>query len=850
MNDIDPHMHFSTPFLGREREITELTRMLHKPSCRLVTLTGPGGIGKTRLAVEAARKLSHHYHDGVYCVELQPVRSVDHLVSMLVDVVAPQLRGQNDLQAALFQNVKNKQMLIVLDNFEHLMPGVELVSALLAATTQLALLVTSRQTLNLREEWLYAVEGLAVPSDAQTNRLEAYSAVQLFVTYAQRVDHTFDLEQEAAHVARICRLVGGMPLAIEIAAAWLSALPCAVIPDEIQRGLDFLTTHLHDIPERHRSIQAVFAHTWELLSDAERRCLAAMSVFQTDFDRQAAEHIAGASLPVIAGLVQKSLLKRQEHGRYRLHQLLRQYAASQLDQNPDEACQVLVRHCAHYTAFLHQRTDTVIGPQQVAVLREIAAEIEELRAAWQTIVDQARLDDMDRALYTLMQFLDLQGRYSEALRVLDQAVTCLRQAAPSIQRDRLLAMTLAMLGYDYVRIGQHGEARQAFEHSAALLHELGEEPRAGFGTDPHIGLGLLELIAGNYPAAIEYADQARQRCEAQPNPLDGQVAHYALASAYVAQGDYARAHDSASRAYALTEQTGNRWMMAYVLLLMGDIERHLNNLDLARHYYQAGAEIKREMNDPEGVALAYQRLGRIACVEADYAAAGESYRQSLTLYREINDPGGLATTLHGLGDTAWAQGDVTLAVHHYYESLQIALEIQWVPLILSILASTLRILSALQPERTREILAFVQQHPAVEREAHALAAQQLADLNHKPGVAAATATVRHRSSEEASAIAREVLGELSRLKANPFLVEEVIPAHGGSTANDTLLDPLTERELEVLALMAQGLTNRQIAAELVVVVGTVKAHSHSIYSKLGVNNRVQAINRAEELNLL
>ena len=850
MNDIDLYMHFSTPFLGREREITELTKMLQKPACRLVTLTGPGGIGKTRLAVEVARKLSHHYHDGVYFVELQPVRSVDYLVSTIVDVVAPQLRGQSEIQTALFQNVKNKQILIVVDNFEHLMPGVELVSALLANTTQLDLLVTSRRILNLREEWLYAIEGLAVPSDSQMNELEAFSAVQLFTTYAQRIQNTFDLEQEAVHVIRICQLVGGMPLAIEIAASWLTVLRCAVIPKEIQRSLDFLTTQLHDIPERHRSIQAIFRHTWELLSDAERQVLAALSVFQSDFGLPAAEHIAGASLGVIAGLIQKSLLKRQENGRYRLHQLLRHYAGSQLDQNPGEARRVQERHCAYYTAFLNQRTESITGPQQVTVLREIADEIDDVRAAWQYIVEQERMEDMERALYTLVEFLDLQGRYSEALRVLNQAAASLRQAPPSIQRDQLLAMTIAMLGYDFVRIGQHTEARQAFEQSATLLREMGEEPRAGFGTDPQIGLGLLELIAGDYPAAIEWADQARQRCEAQSNLLDGQAAHYILANAYAAQGNYDGAYACASRAYALTEQTGNRWMMAYVLLLMGDIERHLNNLAQARHHYQTGAEIKREMNDPEGVALAFQRLGRIAYMEKDYAAASEAYRQSLTLYQEINDPGGRATTLHGLGDTTWAQGDVSLAVHHYRESLQIALEIQWVPLILSILASTQRILSSLQPERAIEILVFVQQHAAAEREARELASQQLEDLKHKIHSTAFEEIFRPPPSENELAIAREVLAELSLLKTNPFLITDVTPPKSGLTANESLLDSLTERELEVLALMAQGLTNRQIAEELVVVLGTVKAHSHSIYSKLGVNNRVQAINRAEELNLL
>lgn len=851
MDDSHLSAHFSTPFLGREREITELTRLLQKSACRLVTVTGPGGIGKTRLAGEIARKLTRHYHDGIYFVDLQPVHAADYLASAIVDVVAPQLRGQRELPTALFHNVKNKQMLLVLDNFEHLMEGVTFVSDLLAHTTRLDLLVTSRRVLNLREEWVYAIGGLAFPSDTHLDGVDTYSAVQLFLTYAQRIQHSFDLAQEAAHVVRICQLADGMPLAIEIAASWLPVLPCAMIPDEIQRNLDFLTTDLHDIPERHRSIEAVFSQTWDLLSDNERRVLAALAVFRSDFTLAAAEYIAGASLLVIASLVRKSLLNRQEDGRYRLHHLLRQYVGNRLAQNPDEARRVQERHCAYYTTFLDQRAESVTGPQQVHVLREIADEIENIRATWQYIVEHNRIDDMQRALYTLVDFLDLQGRYSETIRVLDQAAACLQQVSPSAQRDRLLAMINAMSGYGYVRTGRLGEARQAFEQSASLLRDLGEGPRTGFGTDPQIGLGLLEMIAGNYAKAIEYADHARQRCEAEHDPLDGQVAHYVLANAYAAQGDYAHARDYANRAHRLTEATGNRWMMAYVLLLMGDLERDLNNLSQAHHFYHACADIRREMNDPEGVALAYQRLGRIARLEGDYTEATEFYSQSLAFYHDIDDPGGLASTLYGLAETAWAQGDATLAIPQYHEALRIALDIQWVPLILAILVSAQHILQSRQPsERTIELLAFVQQHPATEREVREAAAQHLAVLKRDIPPATLEEITSRTSSRDERAIARDVLAELSLLRDNPALLSEAASTQRVPSANEALLDPLTERELEVLALMAQGLTNQQIAENLVVVLGTVKAHSHSIYNKLGVHNRVQAIKRAQELNLL
>ncbi|MFO7537081.1 MAG: BTAD domain-containing putative transcriptional regulator, partial [Chloroflexota bacterium] len=320
-----------TPFIGREVELHEIGHLLVDPHCRLLTITGPGGMGKTRLALQTAVSQQPHFRDGVAYVSLRPLNSADFLAATIAGALNLTLAGQPDTRSQLLHLLARREMLIFLDNFEHLLDGVDLIADILAQAGGIKLLVTSRQRLDLQEEWSFALGEFNLPAAPVAEEMEASSAVTLFVQSARRADNSFNLtpaDYEA--VARICRLVGGLPLGIELAASWTRLLSCAEIAQEIEQGLDFLTVSTRNMPQQHQNLRAVFDQSWALLTAAEQQVLQALTIFQGSFTRPAATSVAGASLSLLSGLIDKSLLRYLGPDRYSLHELIRQYAAERL----------------------------------------------------------------------------------------------------------------------------------------------------------------------------------------------------------------------------------------------------------------------------------------------------------------------------------------------------------------------------------------------------------------------------------------------------------------------------------------------------------------------------------------
>jgi predicted ATPase/DNA-binding SARP family transcriptional activator len=330
-----------TSFVGREAEISNIVQWLQDPACRLLTLAGPGGIGKTRLAIQVAQHFADNmtkaaeFTDGVFFVPLDTLSSVNSLVSAIAKVLNFPFYTSLDLKEQLVNFLHPKNLLLLLDNFEHLLDGAELISGLLATAPGVKALVTSRQALHIQEEWFHPVRGMAFPKDAtewsEEKALEEYGAVQLFVQSARRALPGFSLNEEAEHVVRICQLVEGMPLGIELAAAWVRVLPCQTIAQELEQSLDLLTATWQNLPPRHRSIRTVFDHSWQLLTTSEQNVLQKLSLFQDGFQAETANTVAGASLSELAYLIEKSLLQLTPTGSYRIPELLRQFCAGRLE---------------------------------------------------------------------------------------------------------------------------------------------------------------------------------------------------------------------------------------------------------------------------------------------------------------------------------------------------------------------------------------------------------------------------------------------------------------------------------------------------------------------------------------
>lgn len=323
---------YATPFVGRDRELQDIVSLLSDPNIRLITVAGLGGIGKTRLCVEAVRGLLSRFVDGVYFIQLPSLDDISELAPLVARGMRLSLGTNDNAAEQVVRYLARKQALLVLDGFEHLTGGAGWIARLLQATAAVKVLVTSQASLNLRKEWVRHLDGLPYPSHDDVECIEDYGAVRLFLERAHRVRHDFSLLDNEKYVVEICQLVQGMPLAIELATSWLKTLSCAEIAAEIKQSIDFLAARQPDVDARHRSVRAVFDYAWARLAHEERLVLRRLSVFHGGFGREAAGQVAGASIQVLSELVDKSFLTRGPGELFEMHDLLRQYAEQQLEQ--------------------------------------------------------------------------------------------------------------------------------------------------------------------------------------------------------------------------------------------------------------------------------------------------------------------------------------------------------------------------------------------------------------------------------------------------------------------------------------------------------------------------------------
>jgi predicted ATPase/transcriptional regulator with XRE-family HTH domain len=414
-----------TPLLGRQHELVQINRLLQDPQCRMLTLTGLGGIGKTRLAIEVAHAQRSTFPDGVHFVPLAAVTAVEYVAPTIADALGFTFHGLSDVQKLLLDYLREKSLFLVLDNLEHLPGAGQLLSDLLQNAPGLRLLATSRGRLNLHGEWVFEVQGLPVPPVDPHDELETYSSVALFLQSARRVVPGFLLaECNRADVVRICQLLDGMPLGIELAATWIRILSCGEIAHEIEHNLDFPTASAAGVPERHQSLRAAFDHSWNLLSAEEQRVMRQLSVFRGGFRRGAADQVAGASLSLLSALVDKSLLRRTGAGRYGMHQLIEQYVMAHLEANPEECGATHDRHCTYYVAMLQQHEEVLRAGIRTETMTELILEIDNLRSAWEWAVAHpaANKEVRDRAqqLHTKL-VLQLPPEQLEAVRIRAQA---------------------------------------------------------------------------------------------------------------------------------------------------------------------------------------------------------------------------------------------------------------------------------------------------------------------------------------------------------------------------------------------------------------------------------------------
>lgn len=677
-----------TRFVGRESELVDLARLLRDPDCRLLTLVGPGGVGKTRLAIEAASRAGQAssttedglFVHGIYYVSLAPLATHDLLVPVVADALGFSFfqRKDEDPQQQLLNYMRGKQLLLLLDNFEHLVQGAGLLADMLAVAPDIKLLVTSRQRLNLRGEWTFEVGGMSFPQDGEVESLEVYSAVQLFLQSARQTNPHFTLEQEEViHLVRICQLLEGMPLGVEMAAAWVKMLSCREVAQEVERGLDFLTASLQDLPERHRSLRAVFDHSWRLLPAAQQQAFCRLSVFRGEFDREAAGEVAGADLALLSALVDRSLVRRNPTGRYEMHQVLREYAAEKLALDPALDNLTRDRHCHYFAGFLQERERALSGAGQKLALDEIGRELENIRAAWHRAVDQCLVPEMGQAMGSLHRFWEVRSRFQEGAEAFRQAVAAL-EACPGCQPGgegecrRVLGLALASQGWFEHRCYRHAVAGELLRRSLSLLRPLG--PGRDLAWAGNVALivwaledldemeAVLEENLRTFTASGELADAAVTLL------IYADIARYH-------RGDLAGCERYLRQSLATSREAGDRWTVAYALFDLGQLAQSLGARREAKQRYQESLEIRREIGDGYGTALCLDYIGYVARELGEYDEARRFHYESLAASTEIGDRLGIAGSLDNLGLVARDEGEYEEARHHLEQGLALRAEV-------------------------------------------------------------------------------------------------------------------------------------------------------------------------------
>lgn len=641
------------PLIGKEVELAALRARLADPACRLLTLTGIGGIGKTRIALEAAASVVSYFADGVFFVSLMPLHAIDAVAGAVAHSLGIVFTAEGGSEAQQLQNyVKHKTMLLVLDNAEHLLREslpedviagsedgeaetsstlVDLVTGLLEVAPGLKIMATSRLALNILGEYQFPIRELDYPEAATASLAEArdLAAVRLFVQGAQQRRPDFVLtEANVQAVGAICRHVQGIPLAILLCASWVNTMSVSDIAVQLTRepaqGQDLLETDWQTIPKRQRSMRTVFEWTWRLLTEREQRVMQALSVFRGAFTQAAAQAVADATPKDLRGLVDASLLRRESTGRYTMHRLVQQYAQSRLALDPAADYTAHDRHCIYYAARLQGWAEDARGPRHREALAEIDMEINDARAAWAWAVAQGNWACINQAIeglagYHLCRGLTQQGE--NMCRMALERLEAMENIAPP--EENVLARAKVMQWHSNFLPPE--QALVSAKRSLALLESSTLAAR-DVRSDKVAALQQIAFVTASFDraAAIRYGEQS----------------------------------------LALSRACGDVWWEGQALLGLGMQHYEMGSYEAARHDLEESLSVLRRLNDQTRIAQALQMLSFIAWSLGDCNESVRLATEVLALRREIGDLQEIADALWGLTlpyifwlgwfDEAWA----------------------------------------------------------------------------------------------------------------------------------------------------------------------------------------------------
>ena len=705
-----------TPFIGRERELEELAALIAQSAVRLITILGPGGMGKTRLALKTAEGQHNNFTDGVYFIPLTAPCSGEYVFATIAESIGFHLPLGSNPKQQLLNYLRAKQMLLVLDNFENLLESAEIVSEILRDAPNIKILATSREKLNLNGELLYRVSGLDFPDTDHPKNARAYGSVELFIQHARHMRPTFEpTSEDLDQIAHICRFVHGMPLGIVLAAAWVGVLSPGEIAEEITCNLDFLMVDMRDAPQQHQhSLRAVFDYSWNRLSSAERTVFARLSVFRGGFTRDAAHQIARANLSILHTLVNKALLWRTPAGRFNIHEILRQFAEDRLWEST-EANEVVDAHCAHFAEFMRQQQAELRGKRQLETLRGIEDELENVRAAWNRSLAQQDSTALTILLQALARFYEMRSWFQEGEAVFGQAVEqFVGDGDATLEQQLVLGKLLARQGSFAHRLGQYRRAEQFLQISLLIFRREAVDDEMAFAMT---SLADVARAFGLFNESIQYCQKSLKILRERSDQwgIAANLNNLGVATYHLERYDEARDHfeECLTISRALSDQFG----IVMSLNNLGVLAHDLGDYQDAERLYHRSLAISKTLDDQYGIAASLINLGRVAYLVGENESAQQRGQEGLRISRGLGNQWGIAASLINLGDIACAQKDFMQARSYFGEALQITAGIGADPLTVEIIGGMAALIAAEgQTGLALELLAWLQSHPPTDRE--------------------------------------------------------------------------------------------------------------------------------------
>ncbi len=763
-----------TRFIGRTYELKEIHGLLQNESCRLLTLLGTGGVGKTRIALKVAEECFEKYTHGVWFVALAPLSSAESITLAIASALKLSFYSSEDPGIQLLKYLKDKKMLLVMDNFEHLVEGAGLIGQIIQNAPMIKIVVTSRERLNLRDEWIYDVKGMGFPGIEEIDGRETGNALELFASSASRVRRDFRITgQNRLTVTEICRLIDGLPLGIEIAASWLRTLNLEEIASEIGSSFDFLESSLQDLPERHRSLEKVFEYSLQLLSPDEQKVLARLSVFRGGFTKEAAKEVAGASVSMLSSLIDKSLIQRtsviyresdETHGsaasdQYDMHEAVRQFAWKILAGTPEEIRSIRHLHCCYYADLLYGKEQdlTVIG--QKKTLAEIEIELENVHAAWQWALDNGDIESTGRLLEGVYSLYTARGWFRDAVKLLSEAVKDLK--TPETCNDNsagrnspVMGKLLLHLGWLIIICGDYEEGGKRLRECLEIFRNLGDRSYEAYSLNR---LGSLALFEGDFELAKALQEESLTCAVASDSSGAKARSFMSLGNIARKSGEYAEAGkhyreslklfkemdhvtgqaislgnlgivacrtgdlDEALRldreSFALAEALDDRRMIAEGLTDIGTVFREMGNTDEAWKYYTESLSLNRELGVKSGILITLDNMGTMAAQAGDLEKAEELLTEALELSRELGRRATIVEILTGLGGIAVESGKYGEAEHRLRDALKVAKDLRVVPFVIELLTWIMQLLLKLDNrEYAIELAGFIIAHPITSNE--------------------------------------------------------------------------------------------------------------------------------------